>query len=510
MCGGNFHCFLTQARMIRLRIAVFVLTKSKYLSGLQCVKRLWIEERAPEHLPAPGSTQSQLFVQGSEVGRLARTRFPHGKLIASAGKRALTETQAAIAAGETCLFEAAFVHEDVFVRCDILVRRPNGTWMLIEVKSTTQVKSHHLHDLAVQRWVLTGQGLKVRAVQLMHINNRTCYHPNLDTFFTRVDVTRATARVQRRVAKNVAALQRSLAAPTMPDVKIGSHCFKPYACPARSHCWQHVPTHSIFTIPRLSPRKVAALLKMGILAVQDIPPTFALSASQWAYVARVVSGKAEIDTARIAARLASLEYPLYFLDFETYAYAVPRFAGMRPYQQLPFQYSLHVLEADGTLRHLEYLHTSEDDPRPALAKRLAQDIGPLGSVVVYNARFERGVLHELARALPHYEYPLRDMMARLWDQLDVFRHDYLDPAFEGSNSIKKVLPVIAPELSYDDLAVQRGDQAQAVWRMLLSEQDAAQREELAAGLRAYCARDTFAMTALHDALGRLVEPEATN
>jgi hypothetical protein len=183
---------------------------------------------------------------------------------------------------------------------------------------------------------------------------------------------------------------------------------------------------------------------------------------------------------------------------------------MRPYQQLPFQYSVHVLEADGTMQHREYLHTTGDDPRPALAKQLVKEIGPCGSVVVYNARFERGVLLELARALPKHQPALRGMMARLWDQLDIFRNDYLDPAFEGSNSIKKVLPVLVPELSYDDLHVKRGDQAQTVWQMLLNAKDEERREELAAQLRAYCERDTFAMAAIHEALGRLVEPEGTN
>jgi hypothetical protein len=504
MCGDNYLFYPTQAGTNRLRIADSVLTKSKYLNGLQCVKRLWIEEYAPEKLGAASSTQSQLFLQGSEVGRLARTRFPDGKLIVGLGKAALVATQAALAAGETCLFEAAFVHDDLFVRADILWRRPDGAWTLVEVKSTTQVKAHHLHDLAVQQWVLAGQGIKVGAVQIMHVNNSTCVYPHLESLFTTMDVTKGVARLLRHVPKIARALRRQVAQSTMPDVEIGTHCFTPFPCPARRYCWQHVPPHSIFTIPRISPRNLTALLQLGILRVQEIPADFPLSPPQWAYIGRVISGQAEIAHDRIREWLSALQYPIYFLDFETYAYAVPRFQGMRPYQQLPFQYSLHVLEADGTLRHMEYLHMTPDDPRAALAQRLAQDIGPVGSLVVYNARFERGVLHELARLLPGEEVALRGMIGRLWDQLDVFRNDYLDPAFEGSNSIKRVLPVLAPELSYDDLAVQRGDQAQAVWRALLQTKNRARREELAANLRAYCHRDTLAMVAIHCALERLV------
>lgn len=488
----------------------FVLTKSKYLSGLQCIKRLWIEQFAPELSPPTSPTQSQLFVQGSEVGRLARNRFPDGKLIGGTGRAALVATQKALAAGATCLFEAAFLHDGVYVRCDILIRQSDGSWTLIEVKSTTQVKLYHLHDLAVQQWVLAGEGMKISSVQLMHINNRTCLHPHLDSLFVTVDVTRSVARILRRVPKNVRALQHTMQQPTMPKIEIGTHCVMPFSCPARAYCWRHVPRHSIFTIPRITPRKITALLKMGILAAQDVPPAFPLSPPQRAYIERVISGQPEINHARIARRLASLRYPIYFLDFETYAYAAPRFRGMRPYQQLPFQYSLHILEADGTLHHKEYLHTNSDDPRPALAKQLIKDIGRSGSVVVYNARFERGVLLELARALPRRQRALRGIVLRLWDQLDIFRDDYLDPAFEGSNSIKKVLPVLVPEMSYDDLDVKRGDQAQAVWQSLLHTKDAAQREALAAQLRAYCERDTLAMAAIHKALARLVEPEASS
>ena len=143
-----------------------MLTKSKYLSGLQCAKRLWIEEYAPELLGVASSTQSQRFVQGSEVGRLARSCFPQGKLIRAAGYAAVAATQAAIARGEQCLFEAAFVHKDLFVRCDVLWRRPDGTWALVEVKSSTKVKAYHLHDLAVQQWVLARAGIQVGRVQM--------------------------------------------------------------------------------------------------------------------------------------------------------------------------------------------------------------------------------------------------------------------------------------------------------------------------------------------------------
>lgn len=481
-----------------------VLTKSSYLSGLQCVKRLWIETHAPHLLGSGSGVQAQLRAQGREVGVLARAQFPDGLLITGWGAGALSATQAALEAGIPCLFEAAFEHAGVTVRCDILLKGPDGGWTVIEVKSTTRAKQHHLHDLAVQQWVVQGAGLTVTTLELMHLNNRSCVYPKLDRLFVRVDVTKPVARLLGPVAQRVERLQKRLDGQRMPRVHIGPQCSIPYPCPVSGHCWQDVPHHAIFTIPRITPDKLRALTKLGILRVQDIPADFPLSPYQWAYVRRVVEGKAEIAVERVAQRMAALEYPIHFLDFETYSYAVPRFEGMRPFQQLPFQYSVHVLEADGTLQHREFLYTETDDPRPALARQLVLDIGPTGSLVVYHARFERSVLRELARMLPQPRAALQGMVARLWDQLDIFRYDYLDPAFEGSNSIKRVLPALAPELSYDDLAVRRGDQAQAVWQMLIRSDDADLRAELAAGLRAYCGRDTLAMVAIHQVLTCLV------
>lgn len=481
-----------------------MLTKSKYLNGLQCAKRLWLEERAPQHLASGGETPDVTRLQGFQIGRLARTRYPGGVLIGGAALDAVRHTQTALYNGATCLFEAAFVYDDILVRCDILRKLPGGRWELIEVKSTTQIKPHHLHDAAIQKYVVNGAGLAVQAVKLMYVNSQGCVFPDLASFFCETDVTRAVTRLLRKLPQTVEKLRGQLAQPHAPNVLIGAHCTYPHLCPAKSYCWQHVPAQSIFTIPRLSARKIALLVRRGILRIQDIPPGFPLTPPQRAYVERVLAGAPAIDRRAIARRLRELSFPIYFFDFETYAYAVPRFWGMRPYQQLPFQYSLHVLEADGTVRHMDYLHMDGSDPRAGLAHALVSHIGPTGSVVVYNARFERSVLRDLAHTQPVYRQRLRSIGARLWDQLEIFERFYLDPRFEGSNSIKRVLPVLAPHLTYADLAVKRGDQAQVVWGEMIAVRDAARKAQMAAALRAYCARDTQAMLAIHQALCRLV------
>ena len=183
---------------------------------------------------------------------------------------------------------------------------------------------------------------------------------------------------------------------------------------------------------------------------------------------------------------------------------MPRFAGLKPYQAFPFQYSCHILEEDGSLEHREYLHVDAGDPRLPLAEALLEDIGPHGSVVVYNAQFERMVLNDLAAHLPAHATRLHGIARRLWDQLEVFRRYYRSAAFLGSNSIKKVLPALVPHLSYADLEVCRGDQAQAVWQEMIACRDAARKAEMAGQLRAYCERDTYAMVEIHRVLENIL------
>jgi hypothetical protein len=474
------------------------------MSALQCVKRLWLEERAV-HLIAPSSlAQSYTLAQGTEVGRLARAHFPMGVLIRSFGQDALRNTQRALAAGATCLFEAAFVYDDVQVRCDILLRSAEG-WEIIEVKAATKMKQQYLHDLAVQNYVLAGCGLSVVRLRLMHINSKERIYPDLSNQFTQVDVTDSVLPLMSEVSHKILEIKQVLMQDGPPDVYIGGHCRQPYDCPAKRHCWQGIGIDSIVYLPKVSAAQLAELQERKIHSVLDIPADFLLTPAQREHVAQVAAGKPQVDRAGIRKMMAKLAYPIYFFDFETCSYAVPRFDGMAPYQQAPFQYSCHVLHDGGQMEHREYLHCENSDPRRAVAESLLKHIGDKGSVVVYYAQFERTVIRSLAENFPDLRPHLARISDRLWDQLDIFRHYYKDPAFRGSNSIKSVLPVVAPELSYRDLKVQQGDDAQAMWAEMVQCQDENAKTEMIDALRAYCTRDTAAMVAIHNVLCRIVD-----
>lgn len=482
------------------------LTKSSYISGVHCHKRLWQETYAPERAAPMGVAQRRVVKQGTDLGVLARQRHPGGLLIQGHGAPAMHATRDALADGAPILFEAAFVHDDVLVRCDILTQDVDGGWALIEVKGSTSVKPEHIQDLAIQFHVLAGAGLPVTSTHLMHVNRSDCVFPELDNLFTTVDVTGQVLAAADDVPQRLLHL-RAILAGAEPDFAVGAHCDTPYLCPFHGHCWRDVPATSILFVPRLRDSVIQSLMQQNILHVHQLPAGLSLTEQQRRYVHCVTEGEPFVDRPGIRQRMCALQFPLHFFDFETDAPAMPRFAGMRPYDKLPFQYSCHVLHEDGRLEHHDYIHTSPADPRPALVDALARDILPTGSVVAYNAQFERSVLQDLAQALPAAAPMLRGIVERLWDQLDIFRHHYTMAEFRGSNSIKHVLPALIPELTYQDLAIQKGDDAQAIWAEMVQCTDEERRAQLVADLRAYCQRDTLAMVALHHHLARLcLEP----
>jgi len=479
------------------------LSKSKYLTGLNCLKALWLTIRDPDKAAPPSPAQEYIFEQGTRVGLAAQERFPGGVLVAAPSYRAaeaIADTRALMTAGATALFEAAFFHDNILVRVDVLRRvEGTGSWDLIEVKSSTAVKPEHLPDLAIQRYVLDGCGVAVRRAFLMHVNPE-CTYPDLSDLFVQEDLTAAIEEPGRVIPRYLESFREALGRRRAPEVPIGAQCTSPYECPFIPWCWRRVPRVSIFNIPRLGAERKNELAARNLLRIEDLPAGVGLSAAQSRFVELYRRGAPEIDWPAIRRELAGLKYPLYFLDFETDSPAIPRYPGTHPYERIPFQYSCHRLEAGGALEHGEYLHTTAEDPRPEVGLALLQWIGPAGTLVAYNASFEKGVLQGLAEALPRYREGLLALASRLWDLLEIFRRHYQDPAFGGSNSIKSVLPVLVPGLSYDSLEVRDGTAAQAAWNRLLAARMPAERASLEAALRAYCRQDSLAMVEIYRVL----------
>jgi hypothetical protein len=285
-----------------------------------------------------------------------------------------------------------------------------------------------------------------------------------------------------------------------PDIQIGKHCSSPYGCPFTDHCWSWIPEHSIFNIPGLRWPTKQKLLKAKLVEIDKLPKDFPLNEKQQRYRDSLKKGKAIIDWDAIKDELSKLEYPLCFLDFETDNPAIPRFDGMHPYEQFPFQYSCHIINKSGKVTHKEFLHVSEKDPGKALAKSLTKAIGKKGTVIAYNAPFERWMLRGLSKRFPDHETALDSIADRLWDQLVIFRNHYTDYRFGGGNSLKSVLTVIVPYMSYENLAVSDGGQVQVTWYEMIRMAGGEGKNKLIKDLKEYCGQDTWAMVEIHKRL----------
>ncbi|HWP93435.1 MAG TPA: DUF2779 domain-containing protein [Thermodesulfobacteriota bacterium] len=482
------------------------LSKSKYLSGLQCEKRLWLEVNDPDKAPEITESQQRLFDQGIEVGIHAQRYFGEGYLIDKDRLRiyeCIEETRKAITRGESIIFEATFVHDNTVVMADIIKKNEDDSWDIIEVKSATRIKDEYIPDLAVQRYVLEGSGLRINKTYIMYIN-KECVYPDLSNLFVIEDVSDRVENIIHEVSGNIKAFNNVILLENEPAVVIGPHCDSPYTCPFKEYCWQGIGNKSVFGIPKLQHERKLELRERGILLLEQLPQDYPLTPNQQKYIDWMLNGQIEIDHKGIKKRLSGLEYPIHFLDFETDSSPIPRLNGTRPFEQIPFQFSCHILHEDGDVEHVEYLHSDLSDPRIPLVESLANSIKERGSVVVYYAPFERGVLTGLATAFPQYADYLNSVIERLYDQLEIIKRHYRHPDFGNSNSLKSVLPALIPGLSYEELDVREGNQAQAVWNIMIRTEDRREKERMIKALRAYCQTDTLAMVEIHKLLVSIV------
>ncbi len=471
------------------------LSKSNYTTGLQCGLALWLKKHNPEEASAPGPGQQLLFDYGNQVDAYAQEVYGGGVLISSRRfGAAQKETEEAIAAGARRLYQATFSRPWGGCKVDVLDKEEDGTWTIREVKMSTKAKAEHLADVAFQTAVLRDAGFDVRRSLLVHVNNQSTA-PELADFFGEEDLTETVEAYLKEIEGWIAIMLAVVDGPE-PTVRVGRQCDKPYTCAFKARCWADVPEGSVFTIPGIKLDQLNALLDAAIWRAEAVPDDFTLSPKARAYVRSFANGPS-IDATGIGAWLGRLTYPLHFLDFETENPPMPRHAGVRPYQQVPFQFSCHVLQEDGRVEHHHHLHADASDPREGVAVALRKVIGPTGDVLVYNASFERSILLGLADALPDHAEHLTGAVDRIQDQLELIKSNVVHAGFLGSYSLKAVLPVLCPELSYNDLTVQGGDAAQASFHKLWNSDDLFERQELAAALEAYCTRDTEAQLALH-------------
>lgn len=475
------------------------LSKSRIIAHRQCPKRLWLQTHQPE-LAKYSPQALRAFDCGYQVGALACARHPGGVMLPDDLGQALNDTKRLLKQGHRCLFEATFECDGVLSRADIL-EKDNGSWVMVEVKSSTGKKDYHLEDTAVQAWVIESSGLKLDRIVLSHLDNRFVYPGNgaYAGLFSDIDITEEVRARQANVVQWIAEARATLAMTEAPSTEPGPQCAAPFECPFKAHCVQPPATrYPVELLPKRHAGKLPEQLREeGFIDLKEVPfDRFPANSVLRRVHEATVSGIPFLDSIP-GEILSSLPWPRYYLDFETINPAVPVWSQSRPWQQIPFQCSCHVEQEDGSITAEAWLADGSSDPRPGFIESLIAAVGNSGAVLVYNAAFEKGRLQELARDFPRHAAALQAIEDRVFDLYPMTRDHYYHRDQLGSWSIKAVLPTIAPELDYRDLAIGNGTMAQDAFHQILSpETSREERDRLERALLEYCGLDTWAMVRL--------------
>lgn len=482
------------------------LSKTKYLDGIKCPKLLWYEFNKTDAVPEPDPATQAIFDQGKKVGELAQKLYPKGIKIEreQMPEKMHAKSLEALKLRQP-LFEAGLTYGRTYALPDILVPVEGNAWDLIEVKSGTDVEDEHLIDAAFQKYVYTGAGLKIHKCFLLHINNEYLRRGEIEVkkLFTKVDITDEIKPYQANLERSIQGMLDIISGKE-PKIMIGPQCAKPYDCPLEELCWEFLPEGDIFQL-RGRKEKLYALLDKGILKITDIPLE-GLSEKQLIQVNSHRTGKAHVDKEGIREFLAELKYPLYFLDFETIMPAIPAYDLSHPYETIPFQFSLHIIQKEGAKPiHHGYLAPGDVDPRPEVLKRLKGLLGDAGTIVAYSMSFEIGCLEKAVEAYPEYKDWFKKLEKRFIDLLVPFRKlHYYHPAQEGSASIKSVLPAMTKS-SYEGMEISDGGEASREYARVTfgSNIDPKDRQRVRQALEEYCQLDTQAMIEVLEGLRRL-------
>ena len=486
-----------------------MLTKTHLLAAVQCPRRAWLTIRDPARATPPEASQTALRDAGRSVGRLAHALFPGAVRVEESDFTAARARTAALVADPRvpAILEAAVEHDGIAIRADILERLPGGAFGLREVKSGTRVRDVHLDDLAIQRHVLVGAGFPIASVELIHVDpdyvrgEGAIEWPRL---FVRRDVAADVDARTPEIAPRARAVRDALTHPDAPAIEPSPHCASPYRCEFWEHCTQEKPADWILHFGRIRPLQWTALREAGTTRLAELQDTDEVPIVLRRARDAVASGRG-IAAPGLADALAALGPPTEYLDFETVSAALPPYPGTRPYERVPFQWSVHRLDASGTLTHFDHLADGRSDPRRAFAETLlVRTAGRTDPILVYSD-FESDVLHEVALALPDLAPALEELRARLRDLLPIIRMHVYHPDFRGSFSLKRVAPALVPGFGYTDLGeIHNGAEATVQLARIIAGDYAADAEQrLRAALLAYCARDTEALVRVHQALRTL-------
>ena len=462
-----------------------VISKTIFLDYVFCAKNAWLKINKPELLKEfeLSAFEKNLMEQGNEVEVEARKLqvFTGGVEVLERGEEAVEKTRELMDARTPCIFQATFINDGFIARNDALVwNTTENCWDLYEIKGTNSLKEggtdhNHIDDLTFQVSVLSRADVPVGRFFLVHLNKDYVRFGALNTeeLFLVEDQTEAVLAGLALIEEKMTTAKEYLTGKTEPTG--GCECIytgRSRHCTTFKYSNPEVPDYSVHDISRIgaSKKKLLVLIESKIFDIGDVPEDMEFSDNQTNQIAVHRKQKSMIDTYGITEEIQNLKFPLYFFDYETFAPAIPLFDGYRPYQRIPFQFSLHILEKPNTeMKHVEYLHQEMSDPSEHVACLLEENIGAVGTVITWNKSFEAGVNRELGERMPEHKATMDRVNGLLYDLMDVFKKQhYVHPEFRGSTSIKKVLPALVPELSYSELGIKEGGQASNAWGEMLA------------------------------------------
>jgi hypothetical protein len=495
-------------------MASHLLSKSSFIKGLQCEKHLFLYKYHYNEMDEFSDMQKAIFQRGTNVGVLAQKLFPGGTAGTEgsppAYKKGLKKTGELIQQGGKIIYEAAFQYNEVLSIADIVVKE-NNKWKIYEVKSSTSISETYLNDAALQYYVISNSGIEINDFSIIHINNQYIRNGKLDIneLFTIESVIDYILPLQNFVEENIERLKELIRKSEMPDIDISEHCHIPYTCSFFNYCREHIPDDTIFDFSGMHLKKKYELYRDGIIKLDDVTDDYEITKNNGIQLEVYKSGEPLIDKDAINNFLSDLNYPLFFMDFETFQPAVPLFDNSKPYQQIPFQYSIHLKDKkDGELKHFEFLAEPGEEPRIKFIEGLLNDAKGKGDIIVYNKAFEITRLKEIARDFPQYSDEIVKLILRIRDLMIPFqRKYYYAPEMKGSYSIKAVLPSLIPELSYDELEINEGGLASITFERMQTETDMIIIAETREQLLEYCKLDSLAMVKI---LEKLVVITGTN
>ena len=448
--------------------------------------------------------------EGVGLGEAAMAHFPGGVLIDIPYDQVperVEATRRALDREEPAIFGATFAEDGLVVAVDILARQGN-THTLIEVKSSTSIKPHHLWDVAVGAYVLRRTGVDVDAMEIMHPND-ACRFPEMSELFVREQISGRVRALIPQISKLVP-LQSAMLKGSLPEVAVGKQCDEPHECPFKTRCWPALPRHHVDTFYGLRREKAAQLNTQELVLVEDVPASFALTLIQQRQRLAVIEGELQVE-GDLAAALAPFQGRVAYLDFETVGPAIPVWDGFGPWHHHPVQFSCHITSPDGGLEHVEWLADGPEDSRAAMAQALVEALEEVDAVLAYNAPFEKKCLEVIAAAAPEQAPQIQAISSKLKDLLPVVRDHVYHQDFLGSFSLKAVLPALVPSLNHETLEVSEGLTASALLHRLLflgEPRNPAERETIRRSLLDYSAMDTLALVRLKERLDELAATQA--